>query len=79
MFEEVNKLHECAARELNMSYAKSLKNMENATQATKWKASSIMSCQDREGSICRSSSRGRIISRYVYIYIYCEDIWAYRG
>ncbi|CAH8565075.1 unnamed protein product [Schistosoma haematobium] len=62
LFEEVNKLHECAARELNMSYAKSLKNMENATQATKWKASSIMSCQDREGSICRSSSRGRIIS-----------------
>ncbi|CAI2728110.1 unnamed protein product [Schistosoma spindalis] len=62
LFEEVNKLHECAARELNMSYAKSLKNMENATQATKLKASSIMSCQDHEGSTCRSSSRGRIMS-----------------
>ncbi|CAH8544826.1 unnamed protein product [Schistosoma rodhaini] len=63
LFEEVNKLHECAARELNMSYAKSLKIIEDATQVTKWKASSIMSCQDREGSTYGSTSRGRIMSR----------------
>ncbi|XP_018651291.1 hypothetical protein Smp_138260 [Schistosoma mansoni] len=63
LFEEVNKLHECAARELNMSYAKSLKSIEDATQVTKWKASSIMSCQDREGSTYGITSRGRIMSR----------------
>ncbi|CAH8499508.1 unnamed protein product [Schistosoma turkestanicum] len=62
LFEEVNKLHECASKELNISYAKSLQNMENATQATKWKASSIMTCQDHEGSTYRSSSIGRIMS-----------------
>ncbi|KAK4471352.1 hypothetical protein MN116_004787 [Schistosoma mekongi] len=62
LFDEVNKLHESAARSLNTSYAKSLLTMENAAHATKWKASSIMSCQDGGGSMYRSSSTGRMIS-----------------
>ncbi|KAH8877745.1 diaminopimelate epimerase [Schistosoma japonicum] len=62
LFDEVNKLHESAARSLNTSYARSLLTMENAAHATKWKASSIMSCQDGGGSMYRSSSTGRMMS-----------------
>ncbi|CAH8553526.1 unnamed protein product [Heterobilharzia americana] len=68
LFEEVNKLHECAARALNESHSKSLMSMENATNATKWRASSIMTTdKDCGGSLkYRSASTGRMMPRNYY-------------
>ncbi|CAH8846753.1 unnamed protein product [Trichobilharzia szidati] len=69
LFEEVNKLHECAARELNVSHTKTLLSLENATNATKWRASSIMTTDADGGgssSKYRSSSTGRVMSSDEY-------------
>nr|CAH8846899.1 unnamed protein product [Trichobilharzia regenti] len=68
LFEEVNKLHECAARELNVSHTKTLLSIENATNATKWRASSIMTTDADGGgsSKYRSSSTSRMMSSDEY-------------